>query len=123
MAKRSVKSVPAPVSTPASSTQSEVAGFGSDPIAAAVKSNAALSAGLEAIGQEVALYARVAFENAGETARGLLGARTFEDVLRLQTAFAKRSVDGLIERTAKLSQLGCALFGASVGAWTDRAKP
>lgn len=101
----------------------EFADFGRDTIAAAVNSNAALSAGLEAIGQEVALFARTTFESAGETARGLLGARTFEDVVRLQTEFAKRSFDGLLERTAKLSELGCSLFGASVGAWGDRAKP
>lgn len=126
MAKRSAKSAPAPVSEPVLSqpalSYSEFTDFGRDTIAAAVKSNAALSAGLEAIGQEVALYTRAAFESAGETARGLLGARTFEDLVRLQTDFAKRSFDGLIERSAKLSELGCSLFGASVGAWADRAK-
>ena len=96
--------------------------FGRDAIEAAMGSNAALSAGLEAIGQEVTQYAHTAFENAGATARSLLGARTFEDVVRLQTDFAKRSFEGFVERSAKLSDLGCSLVGASMGAWGVRAK-
>jgi hypothetical protein len=99
----------------------DFAGFGRDAIATAMNSNAALNAGLEAIGQEVAAYARTTFESAGEVARELLGARTFEDVARLQTDFVKRSLDGFIERTAKLSELGCSLVGGSVSAWGDRA--
>lgn len=100
----------------------DFAEFGRDTIAAAMTSNAALSAGLEAIGQEVARHARTAFESAGETARGLLAARTFEDVVRLQTDFAKRSFEGFVARSTKLSELGCSLFGASVGARGERAK-
>jgi len=96
--------------------------FGRDTIAAAVDSNAALSAGLEAIGEEVSHYARTAFEAAGETARGLIDARTFEDVVRLHTDFAKRSFEDFVARSTKLSELGCSLFGASVGAWGARAK-
>lgn len=93
-----------------------------DTIEAALSSNAALSVGLEAIGQELAHYARAVCESAGETARGLLAARTLEDVVRLQTDFAKRSFAGFVERSTKLSELGYALVGASVGAWDGRAK-
>ena len=96
--------------------------FGREAIEAAMNSNAALSAGLEAIGQEAAHYARSAFASAGETARGLLAARTFEDVVRLQTEFAKHSFEGLVAGSTKLSELGCTLLGASVGAWGARAK-
>lgn len=96
--------------------------FGRGTIEAAIGSNAALSAGLEAIGQEVTHYAKTAFESAGETARGLLGARTFEDVVRLQSDFAKRSFEGFVEGSVKLSELGCSLIGASVGGWGARAK-
>jgi len=97
-------------------------GFGCETIATVMNSNAALSAGLEAIGEEVAQYARATFESAGQTARSLIGARTLGDVVRLQTDFAKRSFEGFVERSAKLSELGCSLFGASVGAWAARAK-
>ena len=107
---------------PAAPSYDELAEFGRETLAAAMTSNAALSAGLEAVGREVALGARAAFESAGETARGLLGAHTWEDVVRLQTDFVKRSVEGFVERSAKLSELGCSLLGAGVGAWAQRAK-
>ncbi|HVA13752.1 MAG TPA: phasin family protein [Stellaceae bacterium] len=95
----------------------ELADYGRETIAAAMNSNAVLTTGLEAIGQEVAGFARAAFESAGEAARALLGARTLDDVMRLQTDFARRNFDGLVERTAKLSELGCSLVGASVDSW------
>jgi hypothetical protein len=91
-------------------------------VATLMNSNAALGAGLEAIGEEVAQYARATFESAGQTARSLIGARTLGDVVRLQTDFAKRSFEGFVERSAKLSELGCSLFGAGVGAWAAQAK-
>jgi hypothetical protein len=96
--------------------------FGQDTIDAAMKTNAALNDGIEAIGEEVAQYARAAFESAGETARGLLGARTLEDVVRVQSEFAKRSIENFVECSVKLSELGYLLVGASVGAWDARAK-
>ena len=96
--------------------------FGRETIEAAMNSNAVLSVGIEAVGREVTLYARAAFQSAGEAARDLLGARTFEDVVRLQTDFAKRSFAGFVERNSKLSEFGCSLIGASVGAWGQRAK-
>jgi hypothetical protein len=77
---------------------------------------------VEAIGAEVAQYSRETFESAGQTARGLISACTLEDVVRLQTDFAKRSFEGFLARSTKLSELGCTLLGASVGAWAARAK-
>jgi hypothetical protein len=112
----------ADVSLPAVPRCADFIEFGRDTIEAAMSSNTALSAALDAIGQEVAQYSRKAFESAGETARCLLDARTFEDVVRLQSDFAKRSFEGFVERSAKLSELGCSLIGASVGAWGARAK-
>lgn len=100
----------------------EFGDFGREAIAAAMNSSAAMGTGLEAIGREVAQYAQTAFETAGEAARGLLGARTFEDVARLQSDYAKRSFEGMVARSAKLSELGFSLFGASVNAWAGRAK-
>lgn len=121
MAKSSSKSRAAAVPAPGP-TYAHFADFGRNAVAAAIDSNAALSAGFEAMGREVALCTRAALENAGETARGLLGARTLEDVVRLQTEFARRSLDRLVEGTAKLSELSYSAFGASIDAWTARAK-
>lgn len=95
----------------------EFTALGRDGIAAAMKANVALSAGLEAIGQEVAQYARTALESAGETARALLAARTYEDVVRLQTEFARRNFDALVERSTKLSELGCHVASETFASW------
>ena len=99
----------------------EVADIGRETVAVALNSSADFSAGVEAIGQEVANYARASFENAGATARALLDARTLEDVIRLQIDFAKRNLDDLIEQTAKLSELGRSLMTASLGSWSKLA--
>jgi hypothetical protein len=113
---------PAAAALPPLSGHAELVEFSRDTIEATGGSNAALSAALEAIGWEFAQYVHTAFVSAGETARGLLGARTLEDVVRLHTDFAERSFAGLIERSTNLSRLGCAPVGAGVGAWDARAK-
>jgi phasin family protein len=79
---------------------------GRENFTAVLRANAALSEGLEAIGKEVMQYARRSFEQAAETATALLAAKTLEDVVQLNTQFAKANIEGLIERSAKLSEMG-----------------
>ena len=79
---------------------------GRENFTAVLRANAVLSEGLEAMGKEVIQYARRSFEQAAETATALLGAKTFEDVVQLNTQFAKANIEGLIERSAKLSEMG-----------------
>ena len=100
----------------------ELTAFGRDTIEAATKSNAAFSAGCEAIGQEVMAYTRVTIEQTSETARALLAARTFEDVVRLQTDLAKRSFECLVSGSAKLSELGASLASATFAPWNGRVE-
>lgn len=97
--------------------------FGRDAIGGAINVSAALSAGIEAIGREWVQYGQGAFEVAGETARGLLSARTVEDLVRLQSDYAKRSFAAVVESSGKLSQLGCAVLSATVSAWFERKTP
>jgi hypothetical protein len=78
-------------------------------IAAVTKANLALSQGLQAIGQELVLYAASSLETASQTATALLGARTLDEVLRLNNDLASRTLETLAERTAKLSEMGAAL--------------
>ena len=100
----------------------ELTAFGRDTIEAATKSNAAFSAGCEAIGQEVMAYTRSTIEQTSETARALLAARTFEDVMRLQTDLAKRSFECLVSGSAKLSELGATLASATLAPWNGRVE-
>jgi phasin family protein len=84
----------------------QMAELGRENFAAMLRANAALSQGMEEIGKEVILYARRSFEQAAETATALLGAKTFEDVFQLNSEFAKANLERLIERSAKLSEMG-----------------
>lgn len=103
-------------------TYAEFATLGRENIEAAVKTNAALSAGIEAFGQEVMVYARSALQNASETARGLLDAKTLEDVVRLQADLAKRHFDGLLAGSVKLSELGVSVANEALAPWEGRVE-
>jgi phasin family protein len=83
----------------------ELADLGRENFAAVLRANAALSEGLEAIGKEMMGYARTSFESAAETAAALLGAKTLEDVVQLNSDFARTYVERLIERSQKLSDM------------------
>jgi hypothetical protein len=100
----------------------ELAALGEASLAAAADANAAFSAGLEAINKEVATYARANFASATAMARAALSARTLEELVRLQSDFAKHGFDHFVERTAKLTELGYAMVSASFGAWAARAR-
>ena len=114
---------PAPPAPPPPALSYEaLAAFGREAIAAAVQSNAALSAGIEAMGQELMLCARDTLQSASETARGLLGAKTLDDVIRLQTALAHRSFATLVAGSLKLSELGAALAAETCAPWEGRVE-
>jgi hypothetical protein len=92
----------------------ELAGLGESGLAAAARAHAALTEGLDALAGEAMGGARIAFQSAAEAARGLLSAKTWEDVVRLQSEFARRSLDSCFAGAAKLSEIGWALAGASL---------
>ena len=117
-----VLSAPAPDPQFPSLGYAEFAAFGRENIEAAVKANAALSAGIEAIGQEVMVYARTALQSASETARGLLGAKTLEDVVKIQTDLAKRNFEGMVAGSVKLSELGVSLASEAFAPWEGRVE-
>jgi phasin family protein len=77
-----------------------------DNLAAVIKANLALSEGLEAIGKELIGYARTSLETASQAASAILGAKTFEEVVQLQTDLAKSNLETLLQGSAKLSELG-----------------
>ena len=114
--------VPPPSPQFPSLNYTDFATFGRDNIEAAVKTNAALSAGMEAISQEVMVYARSALQTASETARSLLGAKTLEDVVKLQTDLAKRHFEGMVAGSVKLSELGVSLASEAFAPWEGRVE-
>ena len=111
-AKTALKSIP---SIPDSLKQGERGGANPEIPAASHVPGAVFGTGLQAISQEIALYAREAFANTGQTVRGLLTAKTYEDVVRLQTELAQRNLAGWAVHAAKLTALGCELVNANLG--------
>lgn len=107
----------------------ELAGLGEAGLAASAGAHAALTEGMEALAREAMGGARLAFQSAAEAARGLLGAKTLEDVLRLQAAFARRNLDSGFASAAKLAAIGWALAGAAllppsrVASVTEKSRP
>jgi phasin family protein len=98
-------------------TITDLKDFSRDSIEAA---NAAVSASVEAVSQEFIASAKAAFEGAGETVRALLSARTLQDVVQLQTDFAKAQFDRLVQSSAKLSEISVSLAGAALAPWSGR---
>jgi phasin family protein len=83
-----------------------LADLGRENIEAMAKANIALSEGLQAIGDEILTYAKSSLENASHTATKLLGAKTLDEVIQLNSALAKASLETLVARSAKLSEMG-----------------
>lgn len=80
-----------------------------DNLAAMTKANLALSEGLQAIGHEILAYATSTLESASQTATALLGAKTLDEVIQLNSDLAKSALGTMVERSAKLSEMGVAL--------------
>jgi phasin family protein len=87
----------------------ELAQLGHGHFDAVVQANTVLAKGAEEIGRELMDYAQATLEQTAVTAKALLGARTFQDVVLLNSDFAKGSVERFLENSAKLSDLGARL--------------
>jgi phasin family protein len=100
----------------------QLADLGRENFAAVLRANAALSEAFEAIGKEMIGYARSSFESAAETATALLGAKTLEDVVELNTAFARVNLDQLMAHSAKLSEMGVKVASAALAPLGSRVE-
>jgi phasin family protein len=100
----------------------ELADLGRENFAAVLRANAAFTEGLEAIGKEVMSYARTSLETTAETATALLAAKTFEDVLQLNSDFAKASFERMIAGSTKLSEMGVKVANEALAPLGDRVE-
>lgn len=84
----------------------ELAAIHRENMSAAMKAGEALSEGIDAIGKELVGYARTDIEQANHAATALLGAKTLEEVVQLNTDIARTGLELLLKRSAKLSEMG-----------------
>lgn len=94
---------------PARGTYDEFATLSQENFDAVLKANAAWAEGVEAIASEAVGCARQTLAVAGTATMELLAARTLDRVIEIQAGLAKTALEALVERTARLSELGVEL--------------
>jgi phasin family protein len=83
----------------------ELSQLGQGNLEAVVAANQALAKGAEEISKEIFGIAQASFENAASTAKAFLGAKTLQDVIELNNAVAKETLEAFLANSAKLSEL------------------
>ena len=91
-----------------------LADLGRENLAAVTQANMALSNGLKAISEEIFTYAFSALETASHTATALLAAKTLDEVMQLNSDLAKTSLETLVARSAKLSEMGVSVANGAL---------
>ena len=71
----------------------------------AMNSFGAMSKGLQAIAVEVADYSKKSFEEGSATLEKLLGARSFEKAIEIQSDYAKTSYEGFVAGATRIGEL------------------
>jgi hypothetical protein len=79
--------------------------FGKDNMDATMKSVGAASKGFQAIAAEVTNYSKKSFEDGTAAMERLLGAKTLEKAIEVQTDYVKTAYEGFIAEATKLGEL------------------
>jgi hypothetical protein len=83
--------------------------FGQDNVDATLKTFGAVSKGVQAIAIETADYAKKAFEQGTAALEKLVGAKSFEKAVEIQTDYLKTSYEGFIAQSSKIGELFAAV--------------
>jgi hypothetical protein len=83
----------------------EMQQLGKDNMDAAMKSFGALSKSVQAIAVEMADYSKKVFEQGTAAAEKLIGAKSLEKAIEVQSDYAKSSYEGFVAEATKLSEL------------------
>ena len=78
---------------------------GKENVDIALKSMGVLSKGSQAIASEVADYSKKAFAAGSAMFEKLLGARSVETAIQIQTEYAKQAYEGFVAQATKVSEL------------------
>jgi hypothetical protein len=79
--------------------------FGKDNMDSTLKAWGHMSKGVQAIAAETADYSKKSFEEGSAALEKLLGARSFEKAVEIQTAYAKTAYEGFVAQATKLGEL------------------
>src|SRR5438552_6897719 len=79
--------------------------LGKDNVDATLKSFGVLSKSFQAIAVEVADYSKKAFEEGAAATEKLIGAKSFDKAIEVQTSYLKSAYEGFVMQSAKLGEL------------------
>ena len=79
--------------------------FGQENVDAALKSFGAVSKGAQAIATEAADFARKSFEQGTATFEKLVGAKSLDKAIEIQTDYLKTSYEGFVAQSTKITEL------------------
>jgi hypothetical protein len=79
--------------------------FGKDGVDATMQSFAATSKGLQVVASECADYARKSFEQSNSTVEKLMGARTIERAVEVQSEYLRGAYDSFVAQAAKFGEI------------------
>ena len=79
--------------------------FGKENADAALKSFGAVSKGVQAIAVETADYAKKSFEQGTATLEKLVGAKTLDKAIEIQTDYVKASYEGFVAQSTKVGEI------------------
>lgn len=83
----------------------DLAAFNKDTVDAVVLSSTIAARGSEELSREVAAFARTNFDASVAAGKALLGAKTFQEVVELQSSYAKSSFESFIAEARKIQEL------------------
>jgi hypothetical protein len=79
--------------------------YGKDNMDATMKAWGQLTRSVQAIAAETADYSRKSFEEGSAMLDKLLGAKSFEKAIEIQTAYAKSAYESFLAQTTKMGEL------------------
>lgn len=79
--------------------------YGKDFMDTQLKSFASLSKGLQSIATEATEYTKKSFEDGSATVEKMLGAKSLEKAIEIQTDYAKKAYEGFVAEATKMSEL------------------
>jgi phasin family protein len=99
----------------------DIAALNQGNVEALVKANTVLAKGAEEIGKELMSYAQTSLERTAGAAKALFGAKTLQDVVQLNTEFAKNSYDTYLANATKLGELSVKVANEAFQPLSQRA--
>jgi hypothetical protein len=83
----------------------DVQKYGKDNMDATMKAWGQMSKNVQAIAAEAADYSKKSFEEGSATLEKLLGAKSIEKAMEIQTAYAKSAYEGFVAQATKMGGL------------------